>query len=60
MNTRSLIGAYQKANSLKIDCWPTEALLEHVRAKAPAKGAEAGRGGNGAGPGGNSGRAAPR
>jgi lytic murein transglycosylase len=60
MNTRSLIGAYQKANSLKIDCWPTEALLEHVRAKAPAKGAEVGRGGNGAGPGGNSGRAAPR
>ena len=60
MNTRSLIGAYQKANSLKIDCWPTEALLEHVRAKAPAKGAEAGSGGNGAGPGGNSGRAAPR
>ena len=44
MNTRSLIGAYQKANSLKIDCWPTEALLEHVRVKAPAKGAEAGKG----------------
>jgi hypothetical protein len=60
MNTRALIGAYQKANSLKIDCWPTEGLLEHVRAKAPAKGAEAGSGGNGAGPGGNSGRAAPR
>jgi lytic murein transglycosylase len=38
MNTRSLIGAYQKANGLKIDCWPTEALLTHVRAKAPAKG----------------------
>jgi lytic murein transglycosylase len=37
MNTRSLIGAYQKANNLKIDCWPTEALLAHVRAKAPAK-----------------------
>jgi peptidoglycan hydrolase-like protein with peptidoglycan-binding domain len=37
MNTRSLIGAYQKANSLKVDCWPTEALLTHVRAKAPAK-----------------------
>ena len=45
MNTRSLIGAYQKANSLKIDCWPTEALLEHVRVKTPAKGAEAGKGG---------------
>ena len=37
MNTRSLIGAYQKANGLKVDCWPTEALLAHVRAKAPAK-----------------------
>jgi hypothetical protein len=57
MNTRSLIGAYQKANSLKIDCWPTEALLEHVRVKAPAKGAEAGRG---AAPGGNNDRAPPR
>ena len=33
MNTRSLIGAYQKANSLKVDCWPTEALLTHVRAR---------------------------
>ena len=38
MNTRALIGAYQKANGLKVDCWPTEALLAHVRAKAPAKG----------------------
>lgn len=42
MNTRSLIGAYQKANNLKVDCWPTEALLGHVRAKTPAvKGASA-------------------
>jgi len=38
MNTRSLIGTYQKANNLKVDCWPTDALLAHVRAKAPAKG----------------------
>ena len=50
MNTRSLIGAYQKANGLKVDCWPTEAVLTHVRAKAPAKtppvkGADAGRDG---------------
>ena len=22
MNTRALVGAYQKANSLKVDCWP--------------------------------------
>jgi hypothetical protein len=38
MNTRALIGAYQKANGLKVDCWPTEALLTHVRAKAAAMG----------------------
>src|SRR5947207_15651405 len=37
MNKRSLIGAYEKANSLKVDCWPTEPLLTHVRPKAPAK-----------------------
>jgi lytic murein transglycosylase len=60
MNTRSLIGAYQKANSLKIDCWPTDALLEHVRVKAPSKGAEAGKGNVGVAPGGNGGRGAPR
>ena len=39
MNTRALIGAYQKANGLKLDCWPTDALLNHVRAKGPEKGA---------------------
>ena len=60
MNTRSLIGAYQKANRLKIDCWPTEALLEHVRVKTPTKGAEAGKGNVGVAPGGNGGRGAPR
>ena len=27
MNTRALVGAYQKANGLKVDCWPSEALL---------------------------------
>jgi lytic murein transglycosylase len=46
MNTRSLIGAYQKANGLAVDCWPTEAVLGHLRTKpasAPAlKGASAG------------------
>ena len=41
MNTRSLIGAYQKASGLKMDCWPTEALLNHVRAKGQVKGADA-------------------
>ena len=34
MNTRSLIGTYQKANGMTVDCWPTEALLTHMRAKA--------------------------
>jgi lytic murein transglycosylase len=52
MNTRALIGAYQKANGLKVDCWPTEALLTHVRAKAAAmapavKGADAAPSGSG-------------
>lgn len=55
MNTRSLIGAYQKANGLKIDCWPTEALLDHVRGKAPVKGADAGKGSAGPTPGGRRG-----
>ena len=32
MLTRSALGAYQKANGLKIDCWPTAALLAHMQA----------------------------
>jgi len=32
MNTRALIGAYQKAMNLKVDCWPTEAVVKHLRA----------------------------
>jgi lytic murein transglycosylase len=36
MNTRSLVGAYQKANSLKIDCWPSDAVLTHMRGTSPA------------------------
>jgi lytic murein transglycosylase len=34
MNTRALIGAYQQANGLKLDCWPSEALLAHLRRAA--------------------------
>jgi lytic murein transglycosylase len=34
MNTRALIGAYQQANGLRIDCWPSEALLAHLRRAA--------------------------
>jgi lytic murein transglycosylase len=33
MLTRSALGAYQKANGLKVDCWPTAALLAHMQAK---------------------------
>jgi hypothetical protein len=25
------VGAYQKANSLKVDCWPSETVLTHMR-----------------------------
>ncbi len=31
MLTRSALGAYQKANGLKVDCWPTAAVLEHMQ-----------------------------
>src|SRR5450631_4640878 len=31
MLTRSALGAYQKMNRLKVDCWPTAAVLDHMR-----------------------------
>jgi lytic murein transglycosylase len=31
MLTRAALGAYQKKNGLKVDCWPTEAVLDHMR-----------------------------
>jgi lytic murein transglycosylase len=31
MLTRAALGAYQKNNGLKIDCWPTAAVLGHMR-----------------------------
>jgi lytic murein transglycosylase len=37
MNTRALIGAYQHASQLKVDCWPSEALLGHLRKTAAAE-----------------------
>lgn len=37
MNTRAQIGAYQAASKLKIDCWPSEAVLAHLKGKAAAK-----------------------
>jgi lytic murein transglycosylase len=30
MLTRSALGHYQKSNGLKVDCWPTAAVLEHM------------------------------
>lgn len=33
MLTRSALGQYQKANRLKVDCWPTAAVLEHMQAR---------------------------
>jgi hypothetical protein len=33
MLTRSALGHYQKANRLKVDCWPTQSVLNHMRAK---------------------------
>ena len=34
MLTRSALGAYQKANRLKVDCWPTAAVLEDMQRRA--------------------------
>ena len=33
MLTRSALGAYQKANRLKVDCWPTATVLLHMQSK---------------------------
>jgi lytic murein transglycosylase len=42
MNTRALIGTYQQANRLKVDCWPSEALLGHMRSAEAEKGGRVG------------------
>src|SRR5436305_7716600 len=34
MQTRSALGAYQKANRLKLDCWPTAAVLDDMQKRA--------------------------
>jgi lytic murein transglycosylase len=34
MLTRAALGAYQKANRLKVDCWPTAAVLEDMQRRA--------------------------
>jgi lytic murein transglycosylase len=33
MKTRSALGDYQKRNGLKVDCWPTAALLAHMEGR---------------------------
>ena len=33
-NSRMNIGKYQHASGLKVDCWPTDAVLEHMRSAA--------------------------
>jgi len=33
MLTRAALGAYQKANGLKLDCWPSQGLLDHMQAR---------------------------
>jgi lytic murein transglycosylase len=33
-NTRKVIGTYQRASHLKVDCWPTDGLLAHLRSLA--------------------------
>jgi lytic murein transglycosylase len=37
MLTRAALGAYQKANALKVDCWPTSAVLDHMRSRPGAR-----------------------
>ena len=34
MKTRAALGAWQKANNLTLDCWPSRALAERMQAKA--------------------------
>jgi lytic murein transglycosylase len=34
MKTRAALGAYQKANGLVVDCWPTTAVLQHMQSTA--------------------------
>jgi peptidoglycan hydrolase-like protein with peptidoglycan-binding domain len=32
MKTRAALGEYQKRNGLKVDCWPSAAVLAHMEA----------------------------
>lgn len=33
-NTRKVIGLYERANNLKVDCWPSDTVLDHMRRSA--------------------------
>lgn len=33
-NTRKNVGLYERANNLKVDCWPSDAVLKHMRSSA--------------------------
>jgi lytic murein transglycosylase len=37
MLTRAALGAYQKANGLKVDCWPHATVLEHMQRRLNAR-----------------------
>jgi lytic murein transglycosylase len=36
-NTRKVIGLYQRTNGLKVDCWPSDEVLTHIRSTAAAQ-----------------------
>ncbi len=35
MRTRLALGAYQKANGLKLDCWPSQAVVDRMAGRGP-------------------------
>jgi lytic murein transglycosylase len=37
MQTRAAVGAYQKTHRLKLDCWPTAAVLDDMQRRAAAR-----------------------
>jgi peptidoglycan hydrolase-like protein with peptidoglycan-binding domain len=43
MNTRALIGAYQRASRLKVDCWPSVEVLGRLRSAAASQPGQDGR-----------------
>ncbi len=36
-NTRKVIGAYQRASRLKVDCWPSNTVLDHLKSASSAR-----------------------